>query len=111
MPCRDDGPWPIHVNSDEMEVRRKEKELQYYKTKVDELTNMLCALGGEIEKYDSKILTHKYPDIGNWYYLHKKQDSRREEREKQDRKGALLYKKRQLEELKKEIATLEDEVK
>ena len=108
MPCRDDGPWPIQVNSDEMEIRRKEKELQYYKARTDELTNMLCTLGGEVEKYDSKILTHKYFDIGNWYYLHKTQDRRREEREKRDVKGTLLYKKRQLEELTKEIAALEE---
>jgi predicted RNase H-like nuclease (RuvC/YqgF family) len=109
MPCTDNKPWPTAEEMREYRAEVKEREFQYYKTKVDELTNMLCALGGEIEKYDSKILTHKYPDIGNWYYIHKHQDLRREEMEKQDKKRALLYKKRQLEELKKEIALLEDE--
>jgi predicted RNase H-like nuclease (RuvC/YqgF family) len=111
MPCRDDAPWPTKEEWEEIQAKDKEREFIYYKTKVDELTNMLCALGGEIEKYDSKILTHKYYDIGNWYYIHKNRDIRREEEEKRDRKGALLYKKRQLEELKKEIAELKKFVK
>jgi hypothetical protein len=74
---------------------------------VNELTNMLCALGGEIERLDTKVLTHKFPDIGNWYYNHKKSDMWKKEKEKQEKEQALLHKKRQMEELAQEIAALE----
>ncbi len=122
MPCRDDKPWPTaeemkkyyaeQTDSFPGEVfyleAEKEIEFEFYKNKVNELTNMLCALGGEIEKFDSKILTHKFPDIGNWYYIHKQRDKWREEQEKREREQAILHKKRQLEELTKEIAALEE---
>lgn len=108
MPCRDDGPWPTAEEMKKYYAEQKEIEFEFYKNKVNELTNMLCALGGEIEKFDSKILTHKFPDIGNWYYIHKQKDKWREEQEKREREQAILHKKRQLEELTKEIAALEE---
>lgn len=108
MPCTDysenssfNTEWEVQQN------RKKEQQFVQYRRQVNELTNMLYALGGEIEKLDSKILTHKFPDIGNWYYNHKQLDRQREERERQKKEQVLLYKKRQLEGLLQEIADLE----
>ena len=100
--------WAGVLFSTQVNAARKEKEFVQYRSKVNELTNMLCALGGEIEKLDNKILTHKFPDIGNWYYIHRQADKRREEQEKREREQAILHKKRQMEELAQEIAALEE---
>lgn len=109
MPCRDDGPWPTAEEMKKYYAKRKEIEFEFYKSKVDELTNMLCALGGEIEKFDSKILTHKFPDIGNWYYLHRQADLTREEREIKEKEKQIAYKQRQIQELRNEIKVLKKE--
>lgn len=109
MPCYDNTKdWSSNQEWEIQQAARKEKEFVQYRSKVNELTNMLCALGGEIEKLDNKILTHKFPDIGNWYYIHRQADKRREEQEKREREQAILHKKRQMEELAQEIAALEE---
>lgn len=109
MPCSDNAKdWPTNEEWEIQQAARKEKEFVQYRRKVNELTNMLCALGGEIEKLDSKILTHKFPDIGNWYYNHKKSDAWKQEKERREKEQSILHKKRQMEELAQEIAALEE---
>jgi hypothetical protein len=102
MVCKDAPIDPFWKPNPEIIQRQRIYNLQ---TKVNELTNMLCALGQEVEKIDSKILTHKLPDVGNWYYLHKRQDALREEQEK-EKQLEIIHKKRMIEDLKKEIEDL-----
>jgi hypothetical protein len=104
MVCKDAPIDPFWEPNPEIVQRQRIYNLQ---ARVDELTNMLCTLGQEVEEIDSKLLTHKFPDIGNWYYSHKRQDALREEREK-ERQLAVVHKKRMIEDLKKEIAALEN---
>lgn len=90
------------------ETQRQQHQIVNLEARIDIVTSMLCTLGQVVEKIDSKILTHKFPDIGNWYYEHRKSDAAREEWELKEKQLAVLHKKRMIEELKKEIAALEN---
>jgi predicted RNase H-like nuclease (RuvC/YqgF family) len=90
------------------ETQRQQHRIANLEARIDFATDMLCRLGQEVERMDSKILTHKFPDIGNWYYSHRQSDAAREEREQQEKQLAVIHKKRMIEDLKKEIAALEN---
>lgn len=104
MVCRD--PIDPMQWDQRSETERQQHQILNLEARIDIATDMLCRLGQEVEKLDSKILTHKLPDVGNWYYSHRQSDRAREQREREDRQLAIIHKKRMIEELKKEIEDL-----
>lgn len=89
--------------------QRSESEIHAHQVanleaRISKLTNMLCAV---CSRTDEKILTQELIDVGNWWFDHKRSDMSREETERRMKEQQIQYKKRMMEDLKKEIEALE----
>jgi predicted RNase H-like nuclease (RuvC/YqgF family) len=90
MPCTDGGGY---------DSRSETRELR---EKVDMLTDLLCNLCYHLEKSGHELDPH----TTKWWTLHKQQDEDRKREEMLQREKQILYKKRQIAELNKELEEL-----
>lgn len=91
MPCHTDY-GPCNDNT----------EVQKLAEKVDMLTDLLCNLCSQFEETGHKMDGY----TANWYKLHQQVDLKRKAREQAEKVKQIAYKKRQIEELNKEIQEL-----
>lgn len=107
MPCHH---FPItfqeQQNLNHQQFRREVDKLRKLEEQIDKLTNMLCTVCKRVDEVKPAILQSELMDVGNWYYQHRRFDEDEKRREREQREQQLLYKKRQMEELQKEIEEL-----